>query len=99
MKDLFAVLTTIAIVALFASVTHADDSKPSARLEALRALQKGSMVLDYLEVASSVEDDELKPYIATYIVNGDTIRIKVGVPQDAVPLDAPKTAMLDKKGK
>lgn len=97
MKDLFAVLTTVVLVALFASVTtHANDNKPSARLEALRALQKGSMVLDYLEVASSVEDDELKPYIATYIVNGDTIRIKVGVPQDAVPLDAPKTAMLDK---
>ena len=96
MKDLFAVLTTVVLVALFVSVTHADDNKPSARLEALRALQKGSMVLDYLEVASSVADDELKPYIATYVVNGDTIRIKIGVPQDAVPLDAPKTAMLDK---
>ena len=97
MKDMFAVLTTIVLVALFTSVTHADDSKPSARLEALRALQRGSMVLDYLEVASSVEEDELKPYIATYIVNGDTIHIQVGVPQDAVPFDAPKTAMLDKK--
>lgn len=96
MKDLFAVLTTVVLVALFASVTHADATKPSARLEALRALQKGSMVLDYLEVASSVEDDELKPYTATYVVNGDTIRIKIGVPHDAVPLDAPKTAMLDK---
>ncbi len=95
MKDIYAVLTTIVLVALFAVATHAND-KTSARLEALRALQKGSMVLDYLEVASSVEDAELKPYIATYVVNGDTIRIKIGVPQDAVPLDAPKTAMLDK---
>lgn len=95
MKDIYAVLTTIVLVALFAVATHAND-KPSARLEALRALQKGSMVLDYLEVASSVEDDELKPYTATYVVNGDTIRIKIGVPHDAVPLDAPKTAMLDK---
>lgn len=95
MKDMFAVLATIMLIALVACA-HAND-KPSARQHALANIARAEMTIDYLTVASSVEEDELKPYVAVHVVNGDTIRIQVGVPMDAVPLDAPKTAMLETK--
>jgi hypothetical protein len=96
MKDMYAVLATIMLFVLVATV-RANNDKPSARTDALQLLLKGSMALEYITVASSVEEDELTPYVVVHVVEGDTIRIQIGVPTDAVPLDAPRTAMVENK--